>query len=304
MPTHSQSAPLFPPGFISCSEFPHFDIDEEPLIPLLTEEDKVMTKSKSNRINRVSYTESDFMDQQEQRGLLFTKSRVEETIPPADKNVFDLSPDDVRQYDSMRYYSSQEWDHEPLPAGIAISPHMFDDDDAIRIPSLDCNMKWSPDNPEIVLPNMNHGALARAVSGGEASIHGAQLSILEELKKMTHRQSLKQGKPKNWIAEAEITEKDVICERGGKSNRHEGTKVYRGMIEKFKPKYQNLTAKTEKTNLSRKIIAQIQSNGGRFLKKDEQTGHYFVLCAVETTKKVSQALREKKVLKWTAKEDL
>ena len=181
---------------------------------------------------------------------------------------------------------------------------MFDDDDAKRVPSLDCNMKWSPNNPEVGLPNMNHGALARVVAGGEASIHGAQLSILDELKKMTHRQSLKQEKPKNLIDESEISEKDVICERGGKSNRHEGTKVYRGMIEKFKPEYQNLTAKTEKTNLSRKIIAQIQRNGGRFLKKDEKSGHYFVLCAVETTKKVSQALREKKILKWTAKEEL
>ena len=110
---NTQSVPLSPLGFSSCSDFPHFDVDKG-----MTEEDKVMAMSKrKNRINRVSYTESDFMDftDQQERGLVFTNSRIEETIPPADKNVFDLTPDDVRQYESMRYYSSQEWgDYEPL----------------------------------------------------------------------------------------------------------------------------------------------------------------------------------------------
>jgi hypothetical protein len=266
----------------------------------MNKENKVMAKSKVDRINRVSYTESDFMDR-EDRGRFFTKGRDEEPVPPANKNVFDLSPDDVRVsgLDSLRF-SSQDWLSEPIPFGVTISPNMFDDDDAIRIPSLDCDLKWSPENPVVILPNIGHESLARAVSSGEASIHSAQLSILEDLKRMTHQQTLKHCKPKDWIAESEITEMDVICERGGKSNRHAGTKIYRGMIEKFKPKYQNLKAKIEKTNLSRDIIAQIQKKSGRFLKKDEQSGHYFVLCKVETTKKVSQALREKKVLKWTS----
>lgn len=259
-----------------------------------------MAKSKQDRINRVSYTEADFMDR-DQRGRLYFKSREEEPIPPANKNVFDHSPDDIRLsgLESLKF-SSQDWGSEPLPLGVTISPNMFDDDDAIRVPSLDCDLKWSPENPVVILPNIGRESLARAVSSGEASIHTAQLSILEDLKRMTHQQTLKHAKPKDWITEVEITEMDVICERGGKSNRHAGTKIYRGMIEKFKPKYQGLTAKIEKTNLSRDIIAQIQNKGGRFLKKDEQFGHYFVLCKVETTKKVSQALREKKVLKWTS----
>merc|ERR1712113_927411 len=85
----------------------------------------------------------------------------------------------------------------------------------------------------------------------------------------------------------------------GSSGINAGTKRYRGMIERFKPEYQSLTAKTAKTNLSRKIISQIQENGGRFLKKDERSQKYFILSAVETTKKVSQAMRKKKSLKWT-----
>mmetsp|Transcript_30971 Transcript_30971/g.43984 ORF Transcript_30971/g.43984 Transcript_30971/m.43984 type:complete len:344 (-) Transcript_30971:174-1205(-) len=181
------------------------------------------------------------------------------------------------------------------------SKSMFDenDDDLIRIPSLDSNMRWSPENPIIIVPNIGREFLVRAVhSGADEQIQSAQLSILEELKKITRQRAMSQ-KPRDLIAEADITEKDVICERGGKSNRHDGTKKYRGMVEKFKPKYQKMTAKNDKTNLSREIIKTIQSVGGRFLKKDEEGGSYYVLSPVETTKKVSQALREKKVLKWT-----
>merc|ERR1711909_126794 len=119
------------------------------------------------------------------------------------------------------------------------------------------------------------------------------------LKRMTHQQTMKPSKPEDWVSETEITDKDVICERGGKSNRHVGTKRYRGLIEKYKPEYQSLTAKSAKTSLSKNIISQIQNNGGRFLKKDDANQEYFILSPVETTKKVSQALREKKILKWT-----
>jgi len=261
-----------------------------------------LTRQSRHHYNRVSFTEEDFMDR-DMRGHLFDKTNEEEQVPPADKKVFDHSPEDVRMLGFSNIRSRQDdWTHGPLPVYDQSTPIMLDDDvDAIRIPSLDANLKWSPQNPMITVPHIGHTTLARAVSSGEASIHGTQLSILEELKRMTHRQTMK-PKPSVQLAqisEAEITDRDVICERGGKSNRHAGTKRYRGMIEKFKPEYQSLAVKTAKTNLSRKIISRIQENGGRFLKKYEKSQQYFVLSPVETTKKVSQAMREKKALKWT-----
>lgn len=258
-----------------------------------------MGLSKIYHISRVSFTEEDLMDH-DIRGHLSSRIDKDEQIPPADKKVFDHSPDDIHlALDTVRSGAHDDWEHEPLPIGMTFDKSMFDDD-AIRIPSLDANLKWSPQNPVITLPNIGQKSLARAISSGEASIHGAQLSILEELKRMTHQQTMSPNKATSFISEAEITDRDVICERGGKSNRHRGTKRYRGLIEKYKSEYQSLTAKTAKTNLSRKIIFQIQKDGGRFLKKDEQSGQYFVLSPVETTKKVSQAMREKKALKWTA----
>jgi len=256
-----------------------------------------LTKQGQHHCNRVSFTEEDFMNRN-MKGLFDRPIEVEQ-IPPADRNVFDHSSEDIRVAVHDNFRSSQDyWTRRPLPVYYQSTPTVFDDD-AIRIPSLDANLKWSPQNPIITIPNIGHMALAHAVSSGEVSIHGTQLSILEELKRMTHQQIMRPIKPVAQISEEEITDRDGICERGGKSNRHAGTRRYRGMIERFKPQYQSLTAKTAKTNLSRKIISQIQENGGRFLKKNEKGHQYFVLSPVETTKKVSQAMREKKALKWT-----
>jgi hypothetical protein len=133
-----------------------------------------------------------------------------------------------------------------------------------------------------------------------STINKRQVSILRGIKNIAYRKpASKASSDESWISESDITDNDVICERGGKSNRHAGTKRYRGIVERLKTKYQNLTMKRDKTDLSREIIAQIQGSNGRFLKKDDDSGLYFVLSKVETTKKVSQALREKKTLKWT-----
>jgi len=252
--------------------------------------------------SKVSFTEEDFMNRNMRN--IFDRTIELEQIPPADRKIFDESPEDtwlvgIDDTDDSRSIQDDWTRTPPSPICAHSMSTMFDGDDAIRIPSLDENLKWSPKNPIVTIPNVGHRTLAHAVSNGEASIHGTQLSILEELKRMTYRKTKKDVEPEAHISEEEITDKDVICERGGKSNRHAGTKRYRGMIERFKPEYQSLTAKTAKTNLSRKIISQIQEKGGRFLKKDERSQKYFILSAVETTKKVSQALREKKSLKWT-----
>jgi len=173
----------------------------------------------------------------------------ESPVPPADRKVFDDQYAEPIPLDEIVYNEEQTY----LP----------NYNEPIRIPSMDCDFKWSPKNPVVTLPNTGHRDLAEAVSKGETSISTAQLSILEDLKYMTYQQSLnkkKEDETYNWIREDEITDRDVICERGGKSNRHAGTKRYRGMVEQNKPKYQGLTAKIAKTNLSKSIIAQIQNS--------------------------------------------
>lgn len=235
------------------------------------------TRRHQQHANRVTLTEEDFinLDVLGESFLNTLHHHQNEQVYPKDMKLVD--------------------DYEPLPVDIEYRNGIISTpSDMAYAPGFDFALKWPSKNPIVTAPN------TEAVSEGEKSIRTAQLSILEDLKFVAYEPSqkvIKEGV--HWVSETEITDKDVICERGGKSNRHVGTKRYRGLIEKYKPEYQSLTAKSAKTSLSKNIISQIQNNGGRFLKKDDANQEYFILSPVETTKKVSQALREKKILKWT-----
>lgn len=73
----------------------------------------------------------------------------------------------------------------------------------------------------------------------------------------------------------------------------------------MKASYKNIGSKTAKTELSRAIVEHVYRYGGRFLKHQEskdgsRTTFYTVLSTTEARKKTSQALREAKIVKWTA----
>jgi len=97
----------------------------------------------------------------------------------------------------------------------------------------------------------------------------------------------------------DIREWDVLCGRGGRSNHHPGNKRYRNVVSEMKAMYRTTEAKTVKTDLSRAIVEHVCNYGGRFIKKDESMGRYYLLTKAEARKKTSQALRETKELKWT-----
>jgi hypothetical protein len=103
---------------------------------------------------------------------------------------------------------------------------------------------------------------------------------------------------KEYVDENDVHQWDILSERGGKANHHEGNKRYRKVVSEMKKQYRGIEAKTEKTDLSRKIVAHVRNYGGRFLKKGKD-GRYFVMTDAEARKKTSQALRETKQLKWT-----
>lgn len=89
---------------------------------------------------------------------------------------------------------------------------------------------------------------------------------------------------------AELTKKDVLMGRGGKSNHHEGNARYREQVEKSQGSYKKTDDKDEKTKISEELVRYIKSDGGNFLEKDE-TG-YYIIDDVVARRKVSQALRE------------
>jgi len=98
----------------------------------------------------------------------------------------------------------------------------------------------------------------------------------------------------------EVTDLDVLCGRGGRSNHWPGNKRYRRVVSEMKERYKTSEGRKSKTGLSRSIVEHVLQYGGRFVKEEEDTGRYYVLSKTEARIKTSQALRESKDLKWTA----
>ena len=84
---------------------------------------------------------------------------------------------------------------------------------------------------------------------------------------------------------------DVAMGRGGMANNHEGNKRFREMAKQLKPAYQKLP-KEKKTDFSKKLVQMVHDEGGRFLRKDEDTELWYEVDFKAARKKASQALRE------------
>lgn len=93
------------------------------------------------------------------------------------------------------------------------------------------------------------------------------------------------------LAPAEINEDDVLCGRGGGTNSQVGNRRFRKLVQDFQPTYL-LARRKEKPLLARTIVLIIRKRGGRFLKKNDDTGELFEVGDAKAEAKTSQALRE------------
>mmetsp|Transcript_29417 Transcript_29417/g.42681 ORF Transcript_29417/g.42681 Transcript_29417/m.42681 type:complete len:312 (+) Transcript_29417:20-955(+) len=121
--------------------------------------------------------------------------------------------------------------------------------------------------------------------------HERTLTAKPFLKKPQRRSSPKScAAPK--ISEREISSDDVLCGRGGGTNKHAGNKYFRSLVNHVRPQY-ILAEKLHKSTIANAIVAAVQARGGRFLKKDQSTAHqWVVITAKQAILKTSQALRE------------
>lgn len=90
---------------------------------------------------------------------------------------------------------------------------------------------------------------------------------------------------------AEVNTFDVLCGRGGGTNSQVGNRRFRQLVQEFQPIYL-LAKRKEKPLLARTIVLIIRKRGGRFLKKNEETGQLFEVGDTKAEAKTSQALRE------------
>eukprot|EP00535_Pseudo-nitzschia_heimii_P004940 CAMPEP_0197189706 /NCGR_PEP_ID=MMETSP1423-20130617/20263_1 /TAXON_ID=476441 /ORGANISM="Pseudo-nitzschia heimii, Strain UNC1101" /LENGTH=410 /DNA_ID=CAMNT_0042641903 /DNA_START=297 /DNA_END=1525 /DNA_ORIENTATION=- len=103
-------------------------------------------------------------------------------------------------------------------------------------------------------------------------------------------------KPRKVIPEikeyVEFTQKDVLFGRGGRSNHHQGNKIYRDIVTNNQNHYRGCD-KNEKTKVAQGIVDHIQNVvGGRFLELDRDIKRWFLVPNVVARRKVGQALRE------------
>lgn len=88
-----------------------------------------------------------------------------------------------------------------------------------------------------------------------------------------------------------LTDLDVLCGRGGKSNHHNGNKKYRDEVGHLQQWYKS-SEKNEKTDLSQCLVNYVHSYGGRFLKLEESNKRWYLVTNHVARRKASQALRE------------
>ncbi|KAL7556514.1 hypothetical protein ACA910_000977 [Epithemia clementina (nom. ined.)] len=90
---------------------------------------------------------------------------------------------------------------------------------------------------------------------------------------------------------ADVNGYDVLCGRGGGTNSQIGNRRFRKLVNEFQPTYL-LARRKEKPLLARSIVLIIRKRGGRFLKKDDDTGELYEVGDTKAEAKTSQALRE------------
>lgn len=80
---------------------------------------------------------------------------------------------------------------------------------------------------------------------------------------------------------------DILCGRGGSSNRHLGNIQFRELVAANKKIYVGLTKK-QKMLVARKIVDAIHNTNGRFLAKDLDTGLFYDIGLPRSLEKTSQ----------------
>lgn len=85
---------------------------------------------------------------------------------------------------------------------------------------------------------------------------------------------------------------DVLCGRGSVINKHEGNKRFRRIIAQNKKDYDLCKKNIHKCILAFSIVAAIERQGGRFLRKDENLHEWVKISRKDAVAKTTQALRD------------
>jgi hypothetical protein len=88
----------------------------------------------------------------------------------------------------------------------------------------------------------------------------------------------------------DVNANDVLCGRGGLSNRHPGNRLFRRLVDHNKQNHQNSISSSYKHFMAVSIITAIERKGGRFLRKENKS--WVRVLPKVAHRKTAQALRE------------
>lgn len=90
------------------------------------------------------------------------------------------------------------------------------------------------------------------------------------------------------------TKFDILLGRDKASFRHVGNQHFRVIVGMHRERYQSCKSREEKGRVTSQVIRSIKESGGRFLRKNEETGYYEAANDEVAHEKVSHALRSAK----------
>ncbi|CAB9497557.1 expressed unknown protein [Seminavis robusta] len=90
---------------------------------------------------------------------------------------------------------------------------------------------------------------------------------------------------------AEPMPMDVLCGKSRKCISHEGTRLFRIVIDQYREKYQNAKSKQERMDITKEIVASIGRKGARFLKYNSSMQCWENIGTLAARDKCSHALR-------------
>ena len=82
----------------------------------------------------------------------------------------------------------------------------------------------------------------------------------------------------------------MLCERGAKSNRNHGNRVYLRYGRSLQEEYQAANG-PRKTELKNQVFEFVRERGGRFLKRERGSDFWFEIDEREAKIKIGQLLR-------------
>jgi len=88
-----------------------------------------------------------------------------------------------------------------------------------------------------------------------------------------------------------IGEHDVLLGRGGATNNNPGNVLFRQIVASKQLVYLD-AKKKEKKSIAEECVKSVKQNGGRFLRRDNDSGCWLEVPNAAAVKKASQALRE------------